>query len=323
MRIQLQEGNTFLKVIFLILFFLAPISFSAKAQAIEDNANNDSSSSALSTADDKARTLAKPGEQISPTLLQINYKLDTFEQNFEVLQEKLSKETYSSAFIGFMGVVVGAVLSVFTTIWVQKNQTRFQINKSLVDWKLQQISELYGPLYALLRQSNSVYRQMNKALSEHDKKRFRLKSDNNAIDFDDARFEINIDGEWKVFRSATHLKFVYCKDFGVDQYFDEIISIGEKIVNVIQEKAGFVRADQAELADVFGSYLAHFVLLRQIYSNLKDSILETRSLPQEKTSIDDSAAFPCEIQGLIKAGFERLNRELKKWDDQGNIAQRQ
>lgn len=195
-----------------------------------------------------------------------------------------------------------------------ENQARLEIGSSLVARELEQLSELYGPLHALFGQSNALYRQMNDVLCELDPKRFQLQE---GADFDRREFQILMEGKWVRFRTVLHLGEVYGGRFGIEDYFDEIVAIGERIQKIIAEKAGFARPDDSGLLMVFGRYLAHYAILKRLHSELKARLESGHSMEDRTTSmpmkVQESAVFPHEIQDMVKNGFEAISKDLMEW----------
>lgn len=128
-------------------------------------------------------------------------------------------------------------------------QAKLQIGGEVVEWQLKQLSLLYGPMRALLGQSLGLYRQMNQALAQADSGRFKFADV--APDVDGQVFQIQTaPGTWERFRTVMHVSEVYGRGFGVETYFDEIVSIGGRIEKIIQEHAGYARHEQKDLMNV-------------------------------------------------------------------------
>ncbi len=53
-----------------------------------------------------------------------------------------------------------------------------------------------------------------------------------------------------LWRGARPMPF----DYGIEQYFDELVAIGGRIVDVIEKKSGYTRPDQKDLIEMFGRY---------------------------------------------------------------------
>ncbi len=196
-----------------------------------------------------------------------------------------------------------------------ENRAKLEIGNSFVQWELKQLSELYGPLRALLGQSNAMYRQMNEALAIADKTRFRLTG--GSEDFDKQEFQIRLPGsEWTHFRTVMHIREVYGKGYGVEEYFDVVVAIGGRMVKIIEENAGYARPEQTELLAVFGKYLAHYSVLKRLHSDMQ-APADAGGNQQRGTvgsmKVHESAVFPREIKRLVDEGFEAINKELLEW----------
>lgn len=249
---------------------------------------------------------------------------------------------------GLLGVAVGGVISVLTQRKLLAHQvaeaektafntrqlandkaeqerklaadrSKLEVGNSFVQWQLQQLKELYGPLHALLRQSNALYRHMNAVLERADANRFRLGEGAPGDDFDDKVFEISLEGQWVRFRTVMHIGEVYGHGYGIEDYFDQVVAIGGRMVKVIEEKAGFARPDQKELISMFGRYLAHYAVLERLHKSVQAkhfAALEGKATPTGAVSeikVDASAVFPKEIQGLVDAGYALTLTDLNVW----------
>jgi hypothetical protein len=195
-----------------------------------------------------------------------------------------------------------------------ESRARLEIGNSLVEWELKQLSELYGPLHALLGQSNALYRQMNEVLCEVDSARFRMQE---GVDFDKRVFQILVKGEWTRFRTVLHIGEVYGRDYGIEDYFDEVVAIGERIQKIIAERAGFARTDQADLMEVFGRYLAHYAILKRVHTEMRERKIAGNASDSKVTSVpmkvQESAVFPHRIQSLVTQGFDAISKDLMAW----------
>jgi hypothetical protein len=190
-----------------------------------------------------------------------------------------------------------------------KQQQELQVAVVVVERQVQQLSLLYGPLRAGLGQSFALYRQMNSALLSQDSTRFRFMDLKEAPD--KKEFQIHTtDGQWVRFRTVLHISEVYGQKLGVDPYFDEIVSIGVSNVDIIRKHAGLARSEEKDLVEVFGKYLAHVTLLKQLHSHARGS---SEATPPVKPKVDLAAVFPEELHALINKGFEALNSDIERW----------
>lgn len=195
-----------------------------------------------------------------------------------------------------------------------------EVRQSLFEWRVRQFMELYGPLRALFDGSNEVYRRMNEALIDQDPKRFRDltlsgKADREKeIDPDGRFFEIydETSGGWRKFRTIMHWDIVYGRGLGVDSYLDRIVDIGSRISKLIGEKAGLVMPHHAELLASFGKYLAHFEVLQELHARAKSPQDEAKAAIGAPLIVREAAAFPNDIQILVRKGADELLAELAK-----------
>jgi len=285
-------------------------------------------------------------------LTEVAAQLSALRSAIDKLTEKAAKTDYTPAGLGLLGVVIGAVITSLTQRYLAEraaqsnkvladakaaqerelanakatqerelaeNRARLEIGNSFVQWQLKQLSELYGPLHALLRQSNALYRHMNTVVAKANPARFRLRQSSPGDDFDGKLFEINLNGHWSRFRTIMHIGEVYGQNYRIEGYFDGLVEIGGEMVKIIREKAGYVRPDQLDLASVFGEYLAHYSVLDRLHSSMKakhqastkgsDAIKEA----QDASAVDESAVFPQAIQGLVDTGYKAIIDDLDKW----------
>ena len=220
------------------------------------------------------------------------------------------------ALIGFVGVIVGGLVQGVAAYFIAKrkaetdqqaadrkaqadqliaeNKAKFDIAKSMVDWRLKQLSELYGPLRTLFAQSNAVYRTMNKVLEKANRDKFRLlnaeqlkgaeflhitrKTDDDGFLFVTKREPA---GAWEPFRTVLYIDDVYGLSYQVELYFDRIVEISTRLVAVIETKAGLALTEESgpsssggpevkvedTLRHKFGQYLAHAAVLQAIHGN--------------------------------------------------------
>ena len=211
------------------------------------------------------------------------------------------------AMFGLIGVVIGGILNLIGQHFAATARAKAELGGAAVQWQLKQLAELYGPLHALLLQSHTLYRDMNAVLERRESDRFKLlpAAPGDPVYLDNKVFKIKVGEAWIPFRTIMHLHDVYGKEYGVEPYFDEIVSIGGQIAKVIHDKAGYARPEELELSEVFGRYLAHYSVLIQLHAALKD--------PAKKIPVDQWAVFPNEMQGLVAKGFKAISDDLMEW----------
>jgi len=201
---------------------------------------------------------------------------------------------------------------------LSEKQAKLQIGSAVIDWKLKQLSQLYGPLRALLGQSLGLYREMNEALVAARADKFRFIE--GGTDPDKKQFQIQTPpGNWTRFRTVIHIFEVYRQGFGVEAYFDEIVSIGGQMVKIIKEHAGYARPQEKDLMGVFGKYLSHFAVLKAVHEAAKARAVtqgdgaEASATVTPPPQVNLSAAFPEVIHKLIDQGFEGLTTDIEQW----------
>ena len=82
-----------------------------------------------------------------------------------------------------------------------------------------------------------------------------------------------------------------------------------------------MRPDQAQLASVFGQYLAHYSVFERLNSHYKSrrergqqAIPSCHASSEEPPMrVDESAVFPGQIQKFVDSGFYAINDELSAW----------
>jgi hypothetical protein len=303
----------------------------------------DSSAAAASSAGSAATAPSpKPSEATNSAA---SVDLQQMARDIASISSKLDRKDYMPVLLGLGGSFVGLVLGAFVTFRTQRRllshqkelateaaksaadianakashdeslasaRAKLEIGNSFVQWQLKQLSELYGPLLALFRQSQALYRHMNQALAKSAPHQFRLVAKSDTDSTDNQEFEICIDGQWVRFRTVLHLDHAYGKDHGVEGYFDSITAISERIVKVIQANAGYARPEDDKLVDTFGDYLAHQIVLDQIVSYYKKRGSDPQS-SKPSLNVDASAAFPAQIQKLVLAGHSAISAQLSGW----------
>jgi hypothetical protein len=233
---------------------------------------------------------------------------------------------------------------------IAEDKSKLDVAKSIVDWKLKQLSELYGPLRTLFAQSNAVYRTMNVVLQNADPGKFKLLEPNDLASEEFKRFKPEADddgylfvirrtagGEWERFRTVLYIDEVYGKTYQVELYFDKIVDISRGIVTVIETKAGLALSDESgettstssrggnvKLQDTlrhkFGQYLAHAAVLQLIHANRRavfrksmGEVVEDKEPLALNLATHASAAFPQQIQELVGTAYNELQAGVADW----------
>ena len=205
-------------------------------------------------------------------------------------------------------------------------RAELEIGNAFVQWQLKQLSELYGPLHALLDQSRALYLHMNHVLVESQPTRFRFEPPPASGSTVKSEFQIHTGGKWVRFRTLLHFELVYGQGYGTDDYFSEIVEIGSRMVKVIQEKAGYIRPEQTELSNVFGRYLAHYSVLKKLHDYIRaehkpaplgGDDIPTHQFRKPPIAVIEAAVFPRDIDGMVTDGFLAITGELSSWRAKG------
>jgi hypothetical protein len=281
----------------------------------------------LSAIEESGKALAERLEGINSTERGIS-------QDLAILKDRTAPKErpwWDTPLLGLLGVLVGGGVTFLSTFVVQdrrlkqekelaNGKAQHDIGAAAVEWKLKQLSQLYGPVRALIGQSLALYRQMNAALVARDTTRFRLVESNSPRD--GREFQIALTpGDWTRFRTVLHIDQVYGHDFGVDAYFDEIVKIGGRIVGIIEGNAGYARPEEAGLMEVYAKYLAHFAVLQTVHRTARLRVRAARSSATSTAGtgvgraivVDQAAVFPDELQTMVERGFTALAEDVAVW----------
>lgn len=257
----------------------------------------------------KLTTLDKLQEDLKLALLRI----ESLEKSIQKASEKTDHMTERNAWFALATVIVAGLISIAVQLLLLRHQRKInreqaesEVSNSYVEWQLKQLSELYGPLRALLEQSNAMYRQMNRALVSANPDLFRMQSAHGK-DFDNTEFQIKKDGDWARFRTVKHLADVYNKGYDIEPYFDDVVDVGSRMATLIRDKAGFARPEDNALIEVMGTYLAHYAVLSRLHNKAREGVLVSANMA------DDEAVFPVHIQNLVNGGYQAINDQIIQW----------
>lgn len=257
----------------------------------------------------KLTTLDKLQEDLKLALLRIA----SLEESIQKASEKTDNMTKRNAWFALATVIAAGLISFVLQLLllrhqqkIYREQAKSEVSNSYVEWQLKQLSGFYGPLRALLEQSNAMYRQMNRALVSANPDLFRMQSAHGK-DFDNAEFQIKKDGDWTRFRTVKHLGDVYYRGYGIEPYFDDVVDVGSRMATLIRNKAGFARQEDKALIEVMGTYLAHYAVLSRLHKKAREGALVSTNMA------DDEAAFPVHIQNLVNNGYQAINDQIIQW----------
>lgn len=304
-------------------FFALLASFLACCAAANADASVSPQRHVVRTTESRVVLAAAPASSPSPSdlvrtdplILQSLARQQADLENIQKKVEALQSAWWKTILQTIVGGLVGGILAA-ASAWVlqraklkhdqavAREQTELTVAKSIVDWRLQQLEHLYGPLHILLGQSKGLYRQMNALLLERDSLSYRFEPDEASSD--GQTFYAKVDSGWEPFRLVKQFPKVYKQDKGVDYLIDQMISTGTRIVSVTETNAGLALPQQDGLADAFAAYLAHFSILRQVHDSIRAGI--------EVPPIMSEAAFPRHLPVLIAEGRRILAGALNDWE---------
>ncbi len=268
--------------------------------------------------------LQPANEKLLDALATVNGRLSAVEGAITKASERAESDRIRTSWFAMLTVIASGTLGILGGLLVQSfvmrhqreinnEKTQADVSNAYVEWQLKQLSELYGPLRALLGQSNAMYRQMNRALEAAAPDVFRLKQEAGA-DFDNEVFEILKNEQWIRFRTVKHLDDVYGKGYGVEPYFDDVVEVGARMASLIRDKAGYVQPSDRNLIEVMGLYLAHYAVISRLLKRVKDGE------PLQCTIADEKATFPMSIQKLVNDGYDTINDEVMNWKKEGRMS---
>ncbi len=261
----------------------------------------------------KLTTLDKVREDLNLVL----GRIESLEKSIQKASEKTDHMTDRNAWFALATVIVAGFISFVVQLIllrhqrkINREQAKSEVSNSYVEWQLKQLSELYGPLRALLEQSNAMYRQMNRALISANPGLFRMQSAQDK-DFDNTEFQIKKEEGWTRFRTVKHLGDVYNKKYGIEPYFDDVVDVGSRMATLIRDKAGYARPEDDDLIKVMGTYLAHYAVLSRLHKRAQEGMIIS-------TNMDDEAVFPVHIQNLVNRGYQSINGQIIQWRNQAS-----
>lgn len=260
-------------------------------------------------------------EKLRDVFASVNGRLSAVEGAITKASERAENDHIRTSWFAFLTVIASGILGTFGGLLVQSfvmrqqrkinmEQTQAEVSNSYVEWQLKQLSELYGPLRALLGQSSAMYRQMNRVLEATAPAMFRFKQEVGS-NIDNEVLEIYQNDQWTRFKTVIHLGEVYGKNFGVEPYFDDVVDVGARVASLVRKKAGYAQPNDIRLIEVMGSYLAHYAVLSRLHKRAKDGE------PLQINIADEKATFPISFQELVNEGFDNINKEVLNWKRNG------
>jgi hypothetical protein len=174
-----------------------------------------------------------------------------------------------------------------------------------------QVETLLGPLHSYLQQSRGIYQKIETQLIQEDSANYRRVSDPEQGQKMQLRVPPDDQGRWEDFRLLDQIPSLRQKPL-YRPLLDEILRIGEQMTNLIQQHGGMLH-DNVGVSDVYGEYLAHFAILKNIYLDQGRG----EAYPPGKHTI---GYYPRRLNNIVKQRYEALLAELKPYQEANKAA---
>jgi hypothetical protein len=180
-----------------------------------------------------------------------------------------------------------------------KDAALFKHAEQMMEFKQKQIQEFYGPLYAALRQSRSLYDKLLDQLVYDDSAQYQRTP--NATG-DDYRLQVlDKAGQWKDFRLVDQLPALKSNPRAM-ALVDAIIGLGKNMCEIIATRAGYAAEDSV---DLLGLYTAHHAILTAIRNGP-----ETEAFQPGRHKV---GAFPYGLDKVIGDKYHELSNAIDQY----------
>jgi len=180
-----------------------------------------------------------------------------------------------------------------------KDAALFKHAEQMMEFKLKQIQEFYGPLHAALQQSRGLYDKLLDQLVYDDSARYQRTP--NATG-DDYRLQVlDKAGQWKDFRLVDQLPAVKSNQRAM-ALVDAIIGLGRNMCDIIATRAGYAAENSVEL---LGLYMAHHAILTAIRNGSESEAFEPG---RHKVG-----AFPYGLDKVIGDKYHELSNAIDQY----------
>ena len=134
----------------------------------------------------------------------------------------------------------------------------FKHAEEVMEFKLKQIQDFYGPLYAALRQSKGLYDKLFDQLIHDEPTKYQMALNPTGNDY---RFQVKDNKEeWQNFRLVDQLPAIKGNPRAL-ALIDANLNLGARMVEIISKSAGYASED---LLEQCGQYMAHYAILKAI-----------------------------------------------------------
>lgn len=221
------------------------------------------------------------------------------------------------AFVTLLGSLIGqfllasrqdrrAIVAAEQAAELAKQEAIFRQTGTILEYRLKQMEQFYGPMRALLEQSRGLYEKMCDQLAQDEPQRYRQLSEPDAQGYVMQVFD-DKDGTWKGFRLLDQLPAVRQSNPKAFALAEETLHIGEKMTEILSERAGLA---SEEVLDVLGQYMAHYATLSLIHKGDETEPYRPGSHPQK-------SYYPRELNPRIEAGYRELSQFIDKYTKAG------
>lgn len=293
----------------------SPAASSPPALLVDSQINSDQSLAIdIALAASEARVSAK----ISASQKSLEHQIASLKRD--------GSETWLPALFGVLGTLVAAGVAATAAVVLQKGKLKSDAaaaqkavgEKAVADikaYRAKQLNEFYAPLQATLKQGlllrNEFY---NRLLAiDHPNAEIILEWRDDPIASNNRSLWIFVRGEveavpFRLIDQQTLLK-LHFKQLLPNIY--QLIIVGDLIANHIHAKIGLVRYENAELSEKLGMFLAHHIVMKEVYAT-------ENSEPFARDAKGYSAAYPRGLDALVAQDCEALRRELAAWEIQAS-----
>jgi hypothetical protein len=180
-----------------------------------------------------------------------------------------------------------------------KDAALFKHAEQMMEFKLKQIQEFYGPLYAALQQSRGLYDKLLDQLVYDEPARYQRTPN---VTGDDYRLQVlDSAGQWKDFRLVDQLPAIKSNQRAM-ALVDAIVGLGKHMCEIITTRAGYAAENSVEL---LGLYMAHHAILTAIRNGP-----ETEAFQPGRHKV---GAYPRDLDKVIGDKYHELSSAIDQY----------
>jgi hypothetical protein len=177
-----------------------------------------------------------------------------------------------------------------------KDAALFKHAEQMMEFKLKQIQEFYGPLYAALNQSKGIYDKLLDQLVNDEPTKYRKALNPTGNDY---RWEVQDSmGKWQDFRLVDQLPAIKGNPRAL-ALVDSNLDLGARMCEIISKCAGYAAED---LLEQLGQYMAHYAILKAIRNGTEKDAFEPGR--------HKIGAYPFGLDKNVGAKYHELSNEI-------------